>query len=128
MLATWGRTIAKCSRAFTIITKQAMPFGDQLSLKSESDFSNILSLNIDWRFCDFLSLKRKRWSLVAFAGLEGVNNVFSHVSLILVATSSIFAKLLRTSSFLALVHRSCAPMSLVQNAWVSHFFSQKSSS
>jgi hypothetical protein len=42
--------------------------------------------------------------LVAFVGLGGVNNVFSHVSLILVATFSIFAKLLLTD-FLALVHR-----------------------
>ncbi len=56
--------------------------------------------------------------------LEGVNNVFSHVSLILVATFSVFAKSLLTS-FLALVLRTCAPMFLVQNAWVSHFFSQK---
>ena len=38
-------------------------------------------------FGDLLSLKHKRQSLVAFTGLEGVNNVFSHVSLILVATS-----------------------------------------
>jgi hypothetical protein len=81
MLATWRRTIAKCSRAFTTIAKQAMPFGDHLSLKSESNFSNILSLNlcwrlgeqqslsirelvlslnIDWRFGDLLSLKQKR--------------------------------------------------------------------
>jgi len=59
MLATWRTTIAKCG---------------------------LLSLNIDWRFGDLLSLKRKRWSLVAFTGLEGVNSVFSHVSLILVDT------------------------------------------
>jgi hypothetical protein len=39
--------------------------------------------------------------LVAFVGLGGVNNVFSHVSLILVATLSIFAKLL-LANFLAL--------------------------
>jgi hypothetical protein len=56
--------------------------------------------------------------LVAFVGLGGVNNVFSHVSLILVATSSVFAKSLLTS-FLALVHRTCAPMFLDQNVWVS---------
>ncbi len=56
--------------------------------------------------------------LVAFIGLGGVNNVFSHVSLILVATFSIFAKLLLTN-FFALVHRTCAPMFLEQNAWVS---------
>jgi hypothetical protein len=37
--------------------------------------------------------------LVAFIGLGGVNNVFSHVSLILVATSSIFVKLLNTNFF-----------------------------
>jgi hypothetical protein len=52
--------------------------------------------------------------LVAFVGLGGVNNVFSHVFLILVATSSIFAKSLLTN-FLALVQRTCAPMFLEQN-------------
>ncbi len=77
--------------------------------------------------------------LAVFIGLGGVDNVFSHVSLILVATSSIFAKLLltnffapflaaRESNFLScfsyhwhskLVHRTCTPMFLVQNAWVS---------
>jgi hypothetical protein len=46
MLATWRRTIAKCSRAFTTIAKQAMPFGDHLLLKSESNFSNFSSLNM----------------------------------------------------------------------------------
>jgi hypothetical protein len=46
MLATWQRTIAKCSRAFTTIAKQAMPFGDHLLLKSESNFSNFSSLNM----------------------------------------------------------------------------------
>ncbi len=56
--------------------------------------------------------------LVAFVGLGGVNNAFSHVSLTLAATFSIFAKLLLTN-FLALVHRTCAPMFLEQNAWVS---------
>jgi hypothetical protein len=56
--------------------------------------------------------------LVAFVGLGGVNNVFSNVSLISVATSSIFTKLLLTN-FLALVPRTCAPMFLEQNTWVS---------
>jgi hypothetical protein len=56
--------------------------------------------------------------LVAFVGLGGVNIVFSYVSLNLVATSSIFAKFLLTN-FLALVHLTCAPMFLEQNAWVS---------
>ncbi len=69
-------------------------------------------------FGDLLSLKQKRYSLVAFTGLEGVNNFFSHVSLILVATFSIFTKSLLTS-FLELVHHTCAPMFLEQNAWVS---------
>jgi hypothetical protein len=52
MLATWQRTIAKYPRAFTTIAKQAMPFGDHLSLKSESDFSTILALNMQatWRY------------------------------------------------------------------------------
>ncbi len=35
--------------------------------------------------------------LVAFHGLEGVNDVFSHVSLILVATFRVFAKLQLTT-------------------------------
>jgi hypothetical protein len=50
MLAIWRRTIAKYSRAYTI-AKQAMPFGDYLLLKSESDFSTILALNMlaTWR-------------------------------------------------------------------------------
>jgi hypothetical protein len=69
-------------------------------------------------FGNLLLLKQKGLSLVAFIGLEGVNNVFSHVSLILVATFSIFTKLLLTS-FLDLVHRTFAPMFLEQNAWVS---------
>jgi hypothetical protein len=77
--------------------------------------------------------------LVAFIGLGGLNYVFSHVSLILVATSSVFVKSLLTnffapfsaaweSDFLSrflyrwrseLVRRTCAPMFLAQNAWVS---------
>jgi hypothetical protein len=50
MLATWQRTIAKYSRACTI-AKQAMPFGNHSSLKSKSDFSTILALNMlaTWR-------------------------------------------------------------------------------
>ncbi len=54
----------------------------------------------------------------SFVGLGRVNSVFSHVSLILVATFSIFVKSLLTN-FLALVHRTCAPMFLEQNTWVS---------
>jgi hypothetical protein len=79
--------------------------------------------------------------LVAFMRLEGVNYVFSHVSLILVATFlfTVFAKLLLTNffaPFLAaresdfsscffylwhskLVRRTCTPIFLAQNAWVS---------
>jgi hypothetical protein len=38
------------SQAFITIAKQAMPVGNLVSLKSNSDFSNILSLNIDWQF------------------------------------------------------------------------------
>jgi hypothetical protein len=33
-----------------------MPFGDHLSLKSESDFSNILLLNLCWRLGEEQSL------------------------------------------------------------------------
>ncbi len=79
--------------------------------------------------------------LVAFIGLEGVNNVFSHVSIILVATFlfSVFAKLLLTDFFVPflaaresdllfhfsylwhskLVCCTCTPMFLAQNTWVS---------
>jgi hypothetical protein len=58
MLAIWQRTIAKCSQAFTTIAKQAMPFGDHLLLKSESDFSNILSLNLIGNFATSYHLNR----------------------------------------------------------------------
>ncbi len=54
----------------------------------------------------------------SFVGLGGVNNVFSHVSHILVATFSIFVKSLLTN-FLALVRCTCAHMFLEQNTWVS---------
>ncbi len=82
MLATWRRTIAKCSRAFTTIAKQAMPFGDRLSLQKAKAISGVLyrlicwrlgdeqllsvrehflqSRNLDWRFGDLLSLNQKR--------------------------------------------------------------------
>jgi hypothetical protein len=56
MLATWRRTMAKYSRAFITIAKKAMPFGDHLLLKCESDFSNILSLNLCWRLGEEQSL------------------------------------------------------------------------
>jgi hypothetical protein len=46
--AIWLCRIARSSLAILrqSIAKQAMPFGDQLSLKNESDLSNILSLNM----------------------------------------------------------------------------------
>ncbi len=87
-----------------------MPFGDHLSLKKQWQFGHVLLLNICWRFGD-TQLLSVRWQfcdnlllninwqflrplialtetieLVAFIRLEGVNYVFSHVSLILVAT------------------------------------------
>jgi hypothetical protein len=87
-----------------------MPFGDHLSLNKRWRFGFVLSLNICWRFGNKQSLSvlwqfgnnlllNIRWQfwrpliaytetieLVAFSRLEGVNYVFSHVSLILVAT------------------------------------------
>jgi hypothetical protein len=36
-----------------------MPFGDHLSLKSESNFSNILSLNLCWRLGEEQSLSTR---------------------------------------------------------------------
>jgi hypothetical protein len=46
-----AKTVAKYSQAY-IIAKQAMPFGDHSSLKSKSDFSTILALNMlaIWRW------------------------------------------------------------------------------
>ncbi len=78
-----------------------MPFWRSLIAKKVKAISEIFyRLILIGNFGNLLLLKQKRYSLVAFTGLEGVNNVFSHVSLILVATFSIFAKLLLTS-FLA---------------------------
>jgi hypothetical protein len=58
----------------------------------------LLSLNIDWRFWRPLIAKTETIEFSSSStGLEGVNNVFSHVSLILVAIFGIFAKLLLTS-------------------------------
>ncbi len=67
-----------------------------------------------WQFWRPLITWTEMIELVAFVGLGGVHNVFSHVSLILVATFSIFAKSLLTN-FLALVHHTCTPMFLEQN-------------
>ncbi len=87
-----------------------MSFGDHLLLKKRWQFGCVLSLNIRWQFgnihllsfrgrfgnslllnisCQFwrpLIAQIERIELVAFIRLEGVNYVFSHVSLILVAT------------------------------------------
>jgi hypothetical protein len=53
----------------------------------------------------------------SFWWTRGSKQCFSHVSLILVATFSIFTKLLLTN-VLELVHCTCTPMFLEQNAWV----------
>ncbi len=87
-----------------------MPFGDHLLQNKQWQFGYILLLNIRWQFGDtqllsvrwrfgdnlLLNIHRQFWQplitltemieLVAFIRLEGVNYVFSHVSLILVAT------------------------------------------
>jgi hypothetical protein len=87
-----------------------MPFGNHLSLNKQWHFGYVLLLNIRWRFgdtellsvcCQFgdnllLNIHWQFWQpliaetelieLVAFIRLEGVNYVFSQVSLILVAT------------------------------------------
>jgi hypothetical protein len=87
-----------------------MPFGNHLLLNKQWHFGYVLSLNIRWRFGNKQSLSVRRrfgenlllnihWNfwrplialtktieLVAFIRLEGVNYVFSHVSLYLVAT------------------------------------------
>jgi hypothetical protein len=77
--------------------------------------------------------------LVAFIGLGGVNYVFSHVALILVALLCVFANSLLTNFFAPfsaaqesnfasrflyhwhskLVRRTCTPMFQAQNMWVS---------
>ncbi len=54
----------------------------------------------------------------SFYWTRGSKQCFLNVSLILVATFSIFAKSLLTN-FLALVHCTCAPMFLEQNTLVS---------
>ncbi len=145
--------IAKQIRRFCVLLllNKRWQFGDQESLKNCLWFGYFVLLTAHWQFCDSLSLNI-RWQfwqpliaqtetveLVAFIGLGGVNNVFSHASLILVATSSIFAKSLLTNFFTPffaaresdfssrfsyhwhseLVHRTCAPMFLAQTAWVS---------
>jgi hypothetical protein len=87
-----------------------MPFGDHLLLKKRWQFGYVLllnirwqfgntqllsvrwqfggnlSLNIHWRFWQPLIAKTEMIEVVAFIRLEGVNYVFSHVPLILVAT------------------------------------------
>jgi hypothetical protein len=86
-----------------------MPFGNHLLLNKRWQFGYVLLLNIRWQFGNkqFLSVSRQfgdnlslniHWQfrrpfialtetieLVAFIRLEGVNYVFSHVFLILVA-------------------------------------------
>jgi hypothetical protein len=64
-------------------------------------FGGTLSLNIRWQLWEPLIAYTETIELVAFIRLEGVNYVFSQVSLILVATflSSIFAKSLHTNFF-----------------------------
>ncbi len=67
-------------------------FGDTQSLRICGLFCNYLSLNFDWQFWQLLIASTETMDLVAFIRLEGVNNVFSNVSLILVSTFSIFRK------------------------------------
>jgi hypothetical protein len=116
-------------------------FGIILLLNAHWQIGDTLLLNIHWQFWQPLIAKTEMIDLVAFDGLEGVNYVFSHVSLIIVATFlfSIFAISLLTnlfapflaawesnfsSRFLYLWHfevvrLTCAPIFLAQNAWVS---------
>jgi hypothetical protein len=61
-------------------------FGDTQLLSVRWRFGDSLLLNIHWRFWRPLMAQTERIELVAFIRLEGVNYVFSHVSLILVAT------------------------------------------
>jgi hypothetical protein len=61
-------------------------FGDSRLLSVRRQFGDNLLLNIHWQFWQPLIAQTKMIELVAFIRLEGVNYVFSHVSLILVAT------------------------------------------
>jgi hypothetical protein len=61
-------------------------FGDTLLLNIRWQFGNTSSLNIHWQFWQPLITQTETIELVAFIRLEGVNYVFSLVSLILVAT------------------------------------------
>jgi len=64
MLATWRRTIAKCSRAYTTIAKQAMLFGDHLLLKAKA-ISVIFYCLICWRLGDEQLLSVRELSLLS---------------------------------------------------------------
>ncbi len=61
-------------------------FGNKQLLSVRWQFGNSLSLNIHWQFWRPLIALTETIDLVVFIRLEGVNYVFSHVSLILVAT------------------------------------------
>jgi hypothetical protein len=81
-----------------IIAKRIRQFGALLLLSKRLQLGNyellnnrwqsgfVLSLNICWQFWRPLIDQTETIELVAFIGLGGVNYVFSHISLILVAT------------------------------------------
>ncbi len=78
---------------------------DTKSLSVRWQFGDNLSLNNHWQLWHPLIAETETIELVAFIGLEGVNYVFSHVSLILVATFSfrVFANSLLTNFFAPLM-------------------------
>jgi hypothetical protein len=61
-------------------------FGFVIWLNARWQFGDSLALNICWQLWQPLIALTETIELVAFIGLVGVNYVFSHVSLILVAT------------------------------------------
>jgi hypothetical protein len=68
------------------LLKNCWRFGFVLSLNACWQFGDSLSLNICWQFWRPLIALTEMIELVAFIGLDGLNYVFSHVSLILVTT------------------------------------------
>jgi hypothetical protein len=76
-----------------IIAKYIWQFGYVILLNARWQFCNSLSLNICWQFRQPLIAQTETIELVTFIGLGGVNDDFSHVTLILVATSIIFEKI-----------------------------------
>jgi hypothetical protein len=69
-----------------VLLNNCWQLGFSLSLNARWQFGDSLLLNIRWQIWQPLIALTEMIELAAFIRLEGVNYVFSHVSLILVAT------------------------------------------